>query len=426
MRDLNILVTTHGEVLAHTTRALMIAEELRARGANIAFAMRGDKSAFVEAAGFPVFDIVELPLRDILRRQARGTPRLCGDAQAAECTAADLRILDERKPDIVLTDFRPSMAAAARIRRVPHISVLNATWTPYLDREQVRILWPEHTRFGPALGRFSRFLAGPDLARWRSLDPLFRVFMRNMLAYGARPFRKVELAHGLAPSADLFRYWLGDLTLVPDFPSFMPIRRDAPETVRMIGPLIWQGANSPEIDRLASTLNRTRPTVYVTVGSTGDPGLFRQMIDAAVRKNWNLIVTTAGLADLRSSGSIHIYDFLPGEAAMRLSDVTICQGGSGTINQAIAANCPFVGVASNPDQEWNLDRARQLGIAKAFHREDVAPERIVRAVDAVLARKEAYRSRFSVFDEDKRKYLGATTAVDAIEAAIDNQTLKVH
>jgi UDP:flavonoid glycosyltransferase YjiC (YdhE family) len=426
LRHLNILVATHGEVLAHTTRALMIAEELRTRGANITFAMRGDKSRIVEAAGFPVRDIVGVPLRDVLRRHREGNAKLCSDSQASECVNADLEILQSERPDIVLSDFRPSTAAAARILQIPHVAILNSTWTPYLDQEQVRLVWPEHTRFGPALGRFARFLAGPDLMRFRFLDSLFQFIFQQNLIYGVGPFNKIQAAHGVSPSIDLFHYWLGDLTLVPDYPSFMPVREDTPASVKMIGPLVWQGANFSEIEKLESALDRARPTIYVTVGSTGDPKIFQLMIDAANKKNWNLIITKAGLADIPSSKNTFVYDLLPGEAAMRASDVTICQGGSGTINQAIAANCPFVGVASNADQEWNLDRAFRLGIAKVFYREDVEPEKLVRAVEEVLSQKEAYRSRFSIFDEDKRKYLGAKTAVDAIETAIENQTLKIH
>jgi len=426
LRRLNILVTAHGEVLAHTTRALMIAEELRARGANVAFAMRGDKSELVKAAGFPVQDIVDVPLRDVLRRHKLGNAKLCSENQAFECVEADLQLLKTERPDIVLSDFRLSMAAAARIREVPHISVLNSTWTPYLDHEQVRLIWPEHTRFGSPVGRLARLLAGPDLMRFRFLDSLFWAIFKRLLVYGVSPFNKIQAAHGVPPSIDLYHYWLGDLTLVPDYPTFMPLRRDTPDSLRMIGPLAWQATNGPEIRKLESMLDRSRPTLYVTVGSTGDPGIFPLMIDAAGKRNWNLIITKAGLVDIPSSRNVFVYDLLPGEAAMRASDVTICQGGSGTINQAIAASCPFVGVASNADQEWNLDRASRLGIAKVFYQENVEAEKLVRAVEEILAQKEAYRSRFSVFDEDKRNYVGAKTAVDAIEAAIDNQTLKVR
>jgi len=425
-RRLNVLVTTHGEVLAHTTRALTIAEELRARGANVTFAMRGDKTALVQAAGFPVRDSGSVPLKDVLRRLRRGTTRLCSDSQAVESVNADVEMLGHERPDIVLSDFRPSMAAAARITKTPHVSVLNATWTPYLDHDQVRLIWPVHTRFGSVWGMLARALAGPDLMRFRFLDSLFQAIFRQMLVYGVAPYDKIQAAHGVARSRDLYHYWLGDLTLVPDYPSFMPLRKDAPHSVKMTGPLVWRGGRSTEVETLASQLDRSRPTIYATVGSTGDPGLFPMMIEAATRKNWNLIITKAGLADLSSSGNVFVYDFLPGEAVMKMSDVTICQGGSGTINQAIAASCPFVGVACNIDQEWNLDRASRLGLAKVFYREDVDPSMLVDAIDSILARKEAYRARFAVFDDDKRKYRGAKTAVDAIESAIDSGTLPLR
>jgi UDP:flavonoid glycosyltransferase YjiC (YdhE family) len=423
LRRLNVLVTTHGEVLAHTTRALAIAEELRTRGANVAFAMRGDKTAIVEAAGFAVRDIAGVPLKDVLRRLRRGTTRLCSDSQAVESVNADVEMLERERPDIVLSDFRPSMAAAARITKTPHVAVLNATWTPYLDHEQVRLIWPVHTRFGSAWGTLARALAGPDLMRFRFLDSMFQAIFRQMLVYGVAPYNRIQAAHGVARSRDLYHYWLGDLTLVPDYPTFMPLSADAPSSVKMTGPLVWQSGNASQVQTLASKLDRSRPTIYATVGSTGDPGLFTLMIEAAKRKNWNLIITKAGLADLASSGNVHVYDFLPGEAVMRISDVTICQGGSGTINQAIAASCPFVGVACNIDQEWNLDRASRLGLANVFYREDVDREKLVAAIENTLALKDAHRARFAVFDDDKRNYLGAKTAVDAIESAIDSRTL---
>jgi UDP:flavonoid glycosyltransferase YjiC (YdhE family) len=426
LRRLNILVTTHGEVLAHTTRALMIAEELRLRGANVAFAMRGDKTAIVEAAGFPVHDVVGVPLHNVLRRLREGNPKLSSSGQAAECVSADVDILKRERPDIVLSDFRPSMPAAARIAKVPHVSVLNATWTPFLDQEQVRLIWPGHTRLGPSAGRLARALSGPDLMRFRSLDPVFQRVFRHMLGHAASPFNEIQAAHGVGRCRDLYHYWLGDLTLVPDYPSFMPMRKDTPDSVQMIGPLVWQSQNFSEMERLESRLDHSRPTIYATVGSTGDPGLFPLMIEAAHRKNWNLIITKARLADIPSSKNVFVYDFLPGEAVMRASDVTICQGGSGTINQAIVANCPFVGVACNADQEWNLDRAFRLGIAKVFYQEDVDPNRLVAAIEEILAQKDAYRARFSVFDDDKRMYLGAKTAVDAIEAALDSGLLGIR
>ena len=404
----------------------MIAEELRARGADVAFAMRGDKTAIVEAAGFPVHDIATVPLKDVLRRLRKGTPKLSSSGQAAQCVSADIEILKRERPDIVLSDFRPSMAAAARITKTPHVSVLNATWTPFLDQEKVRLIWPGHTRFGPAIGRLARALSGPDLMRFRSLDWIFHAVFQRMLVHGASPFNELQAAHGVPRSPDLYHYWLGDLTLVPDYPSFMPMRNDTPASVKMIGPLVWQSQNFAEIDKLASILDRSRPTIYATVGSTGDPRVFPLMIDAANRKNWNLIITQAGLAKIPPSKNVFVYDFLPGESVMRVSDVTICQGGSGTINQAIAASCPFVGVACNVDQEWNLDRASRLGIARVFYGEEVNPKKLVQAIEAILAQNDTYRARFSIFDDDKRKYLGAKTAVDAIEAALEERTLDVR
>jgi UDP:flavonoid glycosyltransferase YjiC (YdhE family) len=426
LRQLNILVTPHGEVLAHTTRALMIAEELRSRGANVAFAMRGDKTAIVKAAGFPVHDIVGVPLHNVLRRLREGNPKLSSSSQAAECVTADIDILKRERPDIVLSDFRPSMPAAARITKTPHVSVLNATWTPFLDQERVRLIWPGHTRFGAWAGKLARALSGPDLMRFRDL------MQSSSGSSGTCSATLCSRSTSFRPCTGFHDAPISSTTgsaisrSFRTYPSFMPMRADAPDSVKMIGPLVWKSGNFSEVEALKSKLDRSRPTLYATVGSTGDPGLFSVMIDAARRKHWNLIITKAGLIDIPSSQNVFVYDFLPGEAVMRLADVTICQGGSGTVNQAIVANCPFVGVACNADQEWNLDRASRLGIAKVFYGERVDPNKLVAAIEEILAQKELYRARFAIFDDDKRNYLGAKTAVDAIESALDDRLLQVR
>jgi len=51
------------------------------------------------------------------------------------------------------------------------------------------------------------------------------------------------------------------LTLVPDYPTFMPLAADAPSSVKMTGPLVWQTGNASEVQTLASKLDRSRPTI---------------------------------------------------------------------------------------------------------------------------------------------------------------------
>ena len=42
----------------------------------------------------------------------------------------DLRLIDSFRPDVVVGDFRVSLAISARKARIPYVNVTNAYWSP--------------------------------------------------------------------------------------------------------------------------------------------------------------------------------------------------------------------------------------------------------------------------------------------------------
>lgn len=47
---------------------------------------------------------------------------------------ADLRVLDEIAPDLVVGDLRISLSVSARLAGIPYIAIANAYWSPYAQR----------------------------------------------------------------------------------------------------------------------------------------------------------------------------------------------------------------------------------------------------------------------------------------------------
>ena len=52
---------------------------------------------------------------------------------------------------------------------------------------------------------------------------------------------------------------------------------------------------------------------------------------------------------------------LPGQAAASLSRLVICNGGSPTTHQALAAGVPVLGITSNMNQHLNMETIRRAG-----------------------------------------------------------------
>ena len=98
-------------------------------------------------------------------------------------------------------------------------------------------------------------------------------------------------------------------------------------------------------------LDPDRPTVYVTLGSSGRVQRLPLVIEAATSLGCQVLVATAGRSELGALPP-HVYtaDFLPGEAAARRAHVVVSNGGSTTGYQALAQGRPVLGVPFNLDQ----------------------------------------------------------------------------
>jgi UDP:flavonoid glycosyltransferase YjiC (YdhE family) len=76
--------------------------------------------------------------------------------------------------------------------------------------------------------------------------------------------------------------------------------------------------------------------------------------------------------------------FIPAPAANALADLVISHGGQGTVQCALAAGKPIVGVALQVEQQTNLDNAMNAGAAIRVQKQSWRAKNIRSAVLAVL------------------------------------------
>src|SRR3989338_11207348 len=121
-----ILFFTVEPGIAHITRTLAIAEELRSRGFKIVFAINKDKSTFIHQSGIEIVSVPVFLTKDLLSsfEQIRSIDYL------KRLVVKELDILHQIKPDAIVIDFRFSSVAASAITDQPTFFITGSGGLP--------------------------------------------------------------------------------------------------------------------------------------------------------------------------------------------------------------------------------------------------------------------------------------------------------
>jgi UDP:flavonoid glycosyltransferase YjiC (YdhE family) len=386
--------------LAHVARPLALARALDPAKYDVALATGAAYRAFVTAEGLSLRELYSVGGAFFLDAVARGRP-VFPYAELERYVDDDLAHIRDWRPDVVVGDFRISLAVSARLARVPYVAIANAYWSPFA---RPRFEIPVH----PA----SRLL-GPDVA-----SALFRAVRPAVFAQHSLPMHRLRRAHGM-PSLgfDLRRVFTeGDTTLFADVPELVPsaVPGDGGR-YRYLGPVTWS-PRRPVPDRLADPSD-TRPLVYLTLGSSGDPGPLLRIVAGLSALDCRIAVATAGVVPISAlPARVVAADFLPGDAVTAQAQLVVCNGGSLTCQQALAHGVPVLGIPANLDQLLNMHYMVGAGAALS-----VRPERLdadqIRGAGAALLEVPGFRSAAQRLAAVFRGYDAHATLSRALDAA---------
>jgi UDP:flavonoid glycosyltransferase YjiC (YdhE family) len=329
-----ILFVCEAVTLAQVVRLATLARALDPARYQVHFASARFDEMIFAGTTFVRHELHSLSARTIDARVAGGR-RLYGKRTLARYIRDERALFARVRPDLVVGDLRLSLAVSTAVDAIPYANLINAYWSPFAAREGFPL--PDH----PIVR-----LLGVKLAEQYFPRALPRVF-----AHFASPVNALRARHGL-PSLGTLPEVLthGAHTLFPDVPALVPTR-DLPAHQRYLGPVLW----SPPVPLPGwwDALDRRRPTLYVTLGSSGRVDRLPLVIDVAAGLGFQVLVATAGRARL-PTGSLpaHVFvaDYLPGHLAARRAMAVVSNGGSTTGYQALAEGRPVLGIAFNLDQ----------------------------------------------------------------------------
>lgn len=342
-----ILFMAEAVTLAHVGRPLALAQALDRQRYDVSIACAAGYDMFFKGSDLQPLRINSISSERFLAALATGKP-VYDAATLQQYVDDDLRVLNQVQPDVVIGDFRLSLAVSARVAGVPYISLINAYWSPYV-RQQFRV---------PALP-WSRLLPLPVA------DRVFRLVRPLAFALHSMPLNRVRRAYRL-PSlgTDLRRvYTDADRVLYADIPQMFPAR-DMPTSHSYMGSVIWSPPTPLPV--WWEQLPAQWPIVYVTLGSSGQGNLLPRVLQALADLPITVIAATAGgVSSTGARGSVpanaHVASYLPGAAAAQRAQLVICNGGSPTSQQALVAGVPVLGIAGNLDQYLNMNGVLECG-----------------------------------------------------------------
>ena len=402
-RKPTVLFMPEGSVLAHVGRCLAVAKFLPAETVHVLFAATGRHAEIWPAkAGYAVHPVYTLD-RDVLLGRLRDGGSAFGAGQLRAYVEDELRVFDELKPDLVVSDFRPSVGISAAHLGIPHVCIVNVVWTRYCGFD---LAPPESWKITKIVGK-------------RILNWLRPIIEPHVFRAYARPFNRVRREYGLPELRDIRDCMCAaDEVLLPDVPQLFPVK-ELPEGVHVVGPILWEPPG-PVPDWLPN-LPSDRKIVYVTMGSTGQHNRISGIASALLDRGYRVICTASdeGAHVRDRHEALHVVSYAPGTALCKRADVVVCHAGNGTIYQSLSQGKPVVGKADFHDQEFNVQRLEALRLGVGIgHGEGDLGHQVAAAVSRIM-RDPQYAANAKAF----RRAVGETEG-DRMAASVIRRLIK--
>lgn len=406
-KTITIAVGTVFQDAGDATRALEIAQgivEHQPQGVRtrIIFLSRG--SRFEKRAmnmGFEIFK-ADPPMSGVgLHQDLKMKPgEFVGELSiACELLKGEIKAYNEIMPDIVLHGFWPFGSIARRMlsKQIPGICFI-----PLPLHENLFDVMPDAPEEIEILSylphKIRKFIINHIPRPIRRRLPLLR--HRN-IAFAAR-----QLGWQGKPLRNTFDMLEADMTLVNDLRDFY-LGGDFPETFKFTGPVFSLPLSSEGVDESILKVfapDNSRPKIFCTLGSSGSREQLLEVVEvftSGAGLQWDAVILSPSsvcpLPDARKilggrDGVVLTDAFVPAMLVNTMADLVVCHGGQGTIQTAIFSGTPLIGLATQPEQQVNLDHIAAFGAGIRIPRRKWESGTIRQQISEVL-KDEGYKAK---------------------------------
>lgn len=351
----SILFMAESATLAHVVRLLTLADSLDLPRSSIHFATASLYRHWIEERGMNFTPLQCQDTGAFQRKLDQGKSVIDKHLLSAQ-VKEDIDILSSVRPQIVVGDFRLSLAISARSLRVPYLGIANSYWTRLtpgkMPLPELSFLKPIGRSISDLLFKASRELIVPRILQRHADD--FNIVRAK---YGMAPYRSIIDAY---TDAD----WVG----FADASEVVTPSSQFGSRYTMLGPL--NGRVDCPLPSWWEEINPSQPTIYVNLGSSGKHELAPVLIEALSELPLQIIAgsvePTLHPVNYPSGAKLFSAKVLPGDLVCQKAQVIICNGGAPSSYQALAAGRPVIGITRNMDQALNMQSMSQFNFVRAF------------------------------------------------------------
>ncbi len=295
-----------------------------------------------------------------------------------EMVAAEIDLLARLKPDLVIHDFRNTLAISTHVAHVPLITLTDFYWSAAYTPPLVVPDNPLITLIGQTLAQKLTAFLTPRVEHIH-----------------VAPFNAVAAMYGLTSFKNLRHlYTSGAENWLYDIPSIIPFKTTS--RIQSIGPVRWEhGGQLPEwLHGIPD-----HAAICITFASNGDPRHIPPLIKSLRASHTPIIILTAGRIESTPEQGIYCADFLPINAVLKKSKILICGGGSTLAYAALAAQVPVIGIPANITHWYTMKRFEALKLGILIPPHQLTNTRIHTSI-ATLTTDPAYIAARSALSEE--------------------------
>jgi UDP:flavonoid glycosyltransferase YjiC (YdhE family) len=330
-----ILFFCEAITFAHITRLSTLANFLSGNEYEIHFACADFPDSVFNKLNFTRWEIYSLSPEKFREALAKGKETHSFEL-LKKYVSDDLLVIDKVKPDLIVGDFRLSLAVSARKANIPYINITNAYWSPYHNLKKLPVIdLPVFNKLGERFGAW--------------------VFSKSMYLISKaliKPYNKLHQYYGYKGYKNHYEvYTDGDLTLYCDVPELIPTS-NLPASHAYIGPVFWPAhIDMPDWSKDVP-LNKT--IVFLSMGSSGNPKILPEVIEYLSQLDIVVLVATSWYSCNTQKSNVFIADYLPLNWVSGIANIFIVNGGVISYH-ALNHGIPVIGITTNFDQQLCME-----------------------------------------------------------------------
>lgn len=335
------------EQLAHYLRCLLLARHL-APYFEIRVAYSRSYANFVAQEGFETFACPGMDMDTVLACVKRFDFSWLHKRSLDQAYQHQVAAIEKWKPVVVLGDAVPTLKMAAEKTGVPYVALMNGYMTKYYAGVR-------HMSWRFPLYKYFRYLPGP------LLDQLTKWGEQQSFRDIHKPFQNLRQQYGLSKKSLYPDELEGDLNFICDLPELFP-QKPLPSNYQFIPPLLYEAGSESHIAE--PPLDKTKQTIFVSMGSTGDWQQVR-FLNEPLFQQYHLI-TAGDQAGVVQGAHVTPLPFANLQQLLPKVDLALCHGGNGTVYQALQAGLPVLCKTAHFEQEWNVRAVERLQLGASL------------------------------------------------------------